>query len=267
MSKITLCVLLFGDHPELAHRCLGSIWERLDEGRTQLRDIRLGLNEIGDSTQRIVDWFTTEQQRYYGEVPLLQYACPRNACKYPLMRRMLLDDARQPGEFVMWFDDDSYLTGDSGWWQHLLQAAEAADMLGKLYWQLLQQKQWGWIARQPWYNPAAGRATYRHKPAFHFATGGWWLVRSEILRRWDWPTVELKHTGGDSMLGELLRQQGYRLQNYEHGVRINADARGRHSKARPRGASRNRELLGADGQRRKDLSHQQFELRRIAFGC
>lgn len=268
MSRISLCALFFGDHPALAHRCLGSIWERLPEGKAHLFDIRIGINQVSQPTRDIINWFTENVQQHY-RVPVVHYDCPVNACKYPLMRKMLLEDPRPPGQYAMWFDDDSYLDGGPGWWRDLLLRADQNDMLGKVYFQAMRDKQWDWILHQPWYNAAKGKPPLRkNRRSFIFATGGWWLIRTELLRRWDWPTVELKHCGGDSMLGELLRHQSLRLENFDKGVRINADDRGRHSKARPRGESWNRMLLGTGGWlREKDLSHQQFDMARRAFGC
>lgn len=263
-----MCALFFGDHAKLTHRCLSSIWDRLPEGKAHLFDIRLGLNEINQDTRRIVDWFTENTVRFHG-IPVIHYDCPQNSCKYPIMRRMLLSDPREPAEFAMWFDDDSYLDGGPGWWTLLLGVASKNDMVGKKYFQGMRGKQWEWILRQPWFNATVGKPpTRKGKQSFIFATGGWWVIRSSLLRKWDWPTPELYHCGGDSMLGELLRHQRLRLENFDRGVRINADDRGRHSKARPRGESWNRVLLGIDGYvRDRDLSHQEFEMVRRTYGC
>jgi hypothetical protein len=267
-KRISLCALFYGDNPSLAHRCLSSIWARLPEGKAHLYDIRLGLNVISESVRSIVDWFTLNTQQYY-QVPVIHYDCSTNACKYPLMRRMLLSDPRPPAKFVMWFDDDSYLDGDSAWWNLLLSRAEQSDMLGKVYHQGIRSKQWEWVLRQPWYREERGKPTERRgKRSFVFATGGWWVIRHAVLQQWDWPTPELKHCGGDSMLGELIRHQRLRLENFEQGVRINADEKGRHSKARPRGESWNRVLLGTNGYvRDTDLSHHDFSMTRRVYGC
>src|SRR5690606_26744083 len=40
-----------------------------------------------------------------------------------------------------------------------------------------------------------------------FITGGWWVIRSEVIRSHDWPPPCARHQGGDSMLGVLLDQQ------------------------------------------------------------
>jgi len=268
MPKISLCALFFGDQPELARRCLSSIWERLSDGKSHLYDIRLGLNQVSPVSRAIIDWFTVSVQEFY-RIPVLHYDCPVNACKYPLMRKMLLTDPRPAAQYTMWFDDDSYLDGGPGWWVDLLSRADKVAMLGKVYHQAIRGRQWEWVLQQPWFNAEVGKPAMRNgKRAFIFATGGWWLVRTDLFRRWDWPTAELKHCGGDSMLGELIRHQGLRLANFDQGVRINADARGRHSKATPRGESWNRVLLGTSGWLQdKDLSHQKFDMVRRTFGC
>ncbi len=269
MSKrISLCALLYGDHPGLAHRCLSSVWDRLPEGRAHIFDIRIALNEVSKSTRAIVDWFT-ENTRHYHNIPMIHYDCPVNACKYPLVRRMLLNDSRPPAEFSMWFDDDSYLDGKNGWWDRLLAALATADMIGKIYTQGLRGNQWLWIVNQDWYNSGIGKPPLRKgKPSFIFATGGWWVIRSKIFRDNDWPCPELKHCGGDSMFGELMRHRGYRLEQFEEGTHINANAKGRHSTARPRGESWKRVLLGQHfGKVDKDTSHQDFSMERRTYGC
>ena len=80
----------------------------------------------------------------------------------------------------------------------------------------------------------------------YFATGGWWVVRREILTRWDWPWAVLKHNGGDCTLGELFYQQNLRLKNFHDEVAINADERqGGDSTARPR--AKHQRLVWSDG--------------------
>jgi hypothetical protein len=45
MKNVTAAVLFYGDHPELAARVLGSLRDRMEEGASYIRDIRLGMNE------------------------------------------------------------------------------------------------------------------------------------------------------------------------------------------------------------------------------
>jgi hypothetical protein len=67
----------------------------------------------------------------------------------------------------------------------------------------------------PWYTGKAVPA----KPSF--VTGGWWLAKTEFLSLWDYPFPELYHNGGDTILGEVCRQQGLALGKFKKGVLIN----------------------------------------------
>ncbi len=255
--KASVCALLYGNHPTLAHACLRSILSALKQGPEYVQDIRLGLNETSDATQVVVDWLVESIRGNFPQIPVIQYACRKNAFKYPLMRRMLLDDLGSLADWVMWFDDDSWLTVDRAWWGRLELVAEPVDMVGKIYWQGAQAKQWDWIQQQTWFNPDVGYVPpapqklriVGGRPAFQFCTGGWWVARSKIFLENDWPTKDLKLVGGDAMLGELCRHRGYQLANFESGVHINAGPSGRHNSAPPRGESppgpgRNRVRLG-----------------------
>jgi hypothetical protein len=237
-SPISLCVLIYGDHAHLAARCLISISARLKRGLHHIADVRLGLNEISPATREVVLAFHNCVREWGTKV--IHYDCPQNAFKYPLMRRMVLDQEDPVASSVMWFDDDSYLC--EGWsWNSLLKAAAGADMMGKIYHQGMLPRQWGWISKQAWFNPAVGRPPRskrcRNSESFRFCTGGWWMADRKIFLENDWPSPELKLIGGDSTTGELCRHQKYKLQGYELGVRINADVHGNHSKAMGRGAT------------------------------
>lgn len=245
--RFTVCVLLYGDYPHLARRCLHSIWDSLAVGESSISEFRLGLNEISPATRSVVTWFI-DQATGKLQLPVTRYECPKNACKYPLMRRMLRGNEPVATSHVMWFDDDSYLTDGPLWWKQVSAAASSAAMLGKLYYQRVIGQQWLWVKKQPWYNHRAGRCKINGSHIFRFCTGGWWVLRSDVLSRYDWPTRELRHRGGDALLGELLRHQDLWMQNFERGVRINADIHGRHSKSPRRGVDE-RQL----GQRLSDL--------------
>jgi hypothetical protein len=123
-------------------------------------------------------------------------------------------------EYFMWFDDDSCIlnemTGDA-WLDSLEAKLLSADMLGKIYAIKVLGKQWEWVQAQPWY-------TGQPKPNnFKFCTGGWWAIKSSILKQHNWPIPELVHRGGDVMLGELCRQQGYVIANAPKNLGINCD--------------------------------------------
>ena len=234
---LTVCGLFYGDHGFYAHRCLGSLEANLSSGRPFVQEIRLGLNEVSRGvSDYIMGW--AEEAAIRFALPILVYRSEVNVCKYPLMRKLFHASAqpvRTP--LVMWFDDDAYLEPRFAWRQ-MLEFAADKDMIGHVYYWFIQGQQYEWVKRQPWYNPALREPlTYRGKEVFQFAQGSWWVARMAMLRKYDWPIPELRHCGGDSMLGELIRQQGLKLGHFRHGVHVNADEDGRDSKAKRRGHS------------------------------
>jgi hypothetical protein len=233
--EFTVLVLLYGDYPDLAVRCLGSVFKHID--RYAAADFRVGLNAVTGASRDYVDSLR-ESAAVKDRVTWYDNG-ERNELKYPMMRRMLYDPNRPvTTPYVVWFDDDSYIKPTevdlpSAW----SEAMTDADLLGSVYHAWLGGNQHDWVTRQPWY---AGKPV----PSRHvvtFCTGGWWVARYETLKRFDYPWPELRHRGGDVMLGELCRQQDLRMKVLPPGsalkgpVRINADAHGNESKAPKRG--------------------------------
>src|SRR5688572_16582320 len=100
--RFTVAVLLYGDHPELARRCLNSIHPTEWVG-----EVRIGLNRVSLRTRKFaLAWaerWPTSRVTFYEAV----WARPDvPAFKYPVMRHML---RRLLSPLVCWFDDDSYL--------------------------------------------------------------------------------------------------------------------------------------------------------------
>lgn len=221
----TLVILLYGEYPDIARRCLASLVPTVKQFGL---DVRLCTNMLGPQSRAFVGQVT---QSGFAR---LHYDSNQNRRKYPLMRRAFFDP-EQPitTPWVMWFDDDSYLREpeDIGWYTRVVAAFANADMLGRVYQLALQGQQHRAIQAQPWY----GGKPVDIGARVSFATGGWWCLRTEIIRRYDWPIPSLDHCGGDVLLGELCRQQNLRLVNFDDGVAINADATGRHSSAPRRG--------------------------------
>lgn len=228
--------LVYGNHPELAARCLGSIANSYD--KSLVAEVRVGMNAACEATRDLV--FSAMES---APVPFLVYEEPTgaNVMKYPLMRRMLYDPQHPIPErvtHVTWFDDDSFLINGGKFWLHCVEAIERhnPDVLGSVYypgyfWTPEERRA---FAQQPWYT---GQLTDT-KPKF--ATGGWWAARLEFLAKMDYPVRELRHNGGDVLLGEMVRQAGGKLLHHRTGVAINADERGNESKARRRGVTSKR---------------------------
>lgn len=232
-SSVTVCALTYGDHYELAHRCLQSILQACPE--LGAGGLRVGLNDVGDHTAEYIDGLVQHKLLSPANV----YRSAVNIHKYPMMRRMFYDEKNPiTTPYVMWFDDDSFIVSDMIGKQPsfleravtaLEQTGSAVVMAGSAYVIPWAQGQREWVQDQPWYR---GRELPQ-KPAF--CTGGWWLAKMAALRSLNYPWPELDHRGGDVMLGQALYQQEWRFLAYRLGVAINADADGRESKAQRRG--------------------------------
>lgn len=231
MSKnLTVCVLLYGDYLELAKRCLTSVVKAFGDNS----QIRVGANEISSATR---DWAFNYLQDSVADY--LIFDSPTNIHKYPLMRTMVHGDHKIDTDFMMWFDDDSYVDFDKmrnpqiPLHQQITAAMQGVDMIGSPYQIGWRRDQREFVKAQPWYN---GRDPYA-RGAISFMTGGWWVIRTELLYEFDYPWPVLDHCGGDTMLGEMMYQQERKLRKFTNGIRINADADGNESRAERRGFS------------------------------
>jgi hypothetical protein len=236
-DQFTICVLLYGDHAELAARCLNSICRGAHAAMPD--GLRVAMNQPSQSTEAYVESLVT----HGWLLPHNVYKSPENLHKYPMMRWMFYDE-RNPitTPYVMWFDDDSYITdavisSRPGFLSTVSEAMGAPDpvtnvlpcMCGSSYTIKITGNQRQWIEDQPWYDRVPISSPMR------FATGGWWVARYGLLAAYDYPFPELDHRGGDVMLGALCQQQNLQIKNLRPGVAINADEHGRESKARRRG--------------------------------
>ena len=177
----------------------------------------------------------------------------------------------------MWFDDDSYAPhGDPGWWDRAAAhwASRPSDCVQTGVLHKIRQRglQFDGIRQQPWYR---GK-TVSSGSLFTFVTGGWWIADRGFLRRWDYPFPALHHNGGDSILGELIRQQNQVMLpagslaacGCESCVSravaprlpvVHVNVGGRKGR-RGLGVS-NERYVWEDGRVPADLQHQNFELR------
>jgi hypothetical protein len=257
-------VLLYGNHPNLAARCLTTLIKALTP--KHVVDVRIGLNDVSEATADLARVFAEGVTRLDMQCLLFREKANRNVMKYPLMRRMLAHKTFHSDRIdkVMWFDDDSYVTARTPqvWFDAVdkIFAVTGATMMGSLYrpkyhWTAREMET---IAKQPW---CTDYALLKSKPLF--ATGGWWVAALEFLRKWDYPFPEVRHNGGDVLLGELCRQQGVRLEQFREGVAINADASGKESAAPRRGVTTPRVFEGPPPY---DLSHHDFDVEVTSFG-
>jgi hypothetical protein len=235
-----------------------------------VQDVRIGLNVVSDATRQIVDDWAQEQWDKNG-LRLIFYITEQPVAKYPLMRRMFYDEDNPLADLVMWFDDDTYFDSHpKEWWSDVLAKMEGCHMIGQSRWYMpMQGNQWGWIKTQPWYNAAVGmpekRKEMKGRHAFKFCQGAWWVIRRTVLHDLNWPVPELRHNGGDSMLGEALRHKGLVMGFYDKGLRINADEKGNNSGAKRRGISEPNVGKHYKGKPLPE-DHQNFEMQRLIYG-
>lgn len=245
-----------------------SLEDYITKGLSHIQDLRIGLNAVGVATRDFVDSWVQDAWGATNARGLL-YITKEPVAKYPLMRRMFYDSLDPLAELVMWFDDDTFFIDhcSDSWWSSMLSSMENYHMIGQCHWYMpVQGKQWDWVKTQPWYNPKVGMPRrFKGKHAFQFCQGSWWVIRRDVLHELDWPIKELHHNGGDSMLGEALRHKDYRMGFFDEHLRLNADDRGRNSKARRRGISENRIGYNFNGSP-LPVDHHEFHVQKIVLG-
>lgn len=249
MPQVSVNLLVYGDFPDLARRCLesvlaGAAWDLI-------QDLRIGLNAVSATTRTYLEDRCAKVPR-----PVYFFVPATNVGKYPLMRRMFFDATIPPlADLVMWFDDDSYLHGaDERWWQAVIASfAGPTAMIGQMSGKPMLGQQDAGVRAQPWYR---GKPVHRgHR--IRFLTGGWWVLRRDVLTTWNYPFPELFHNGGDTMLGELLRQQDLQLLDAPPAVKSRVAI----NRSKRRGLNTPPLYENYQAGQNPDLSHQLFEYR------
>jgi GT2 family glycosyltransferase len=213
-TPVTVCVLCYGNYPQLAQRCLGSLALYSPLARVRLR---LGLNSVCGETEQVL-----KELLPYFDVELLVRS-QTNLYKNGMMRRLFYDEPIHT-PWTIWFDDDSFVfRGD---WLHLLQIESRLrpemDMWGHKF--FIRGDDWArdFILSAAWYRglkpePDDRPGNFR----VNFAAGGFWALRTSWIYDLEWPDRRLVHIAEDSMLGEALRQAGARVGHAHSGVKIN----------------------------------------------
>jgi hypothetical protein len=218
----TICVLVYGDYPDLARQCLESI--RLNCDRALFRCI-VGANSPGERTLKLL-----KELKVAGFIDRLIIS-PANINKCPMMRRMF---AGVDTEFIWWFDDDCQVTHPLAFPGLLGRARSAAPevvLWGEEafcdhplnFWhdesavEFVRTASWYCGLTPPYWAPG-GKGELNFKGyhggdgRWHFILGGSWFCRTWALRHLDWPDRRLIKLGDDVMLGEAVRQQGWKME-------------------------------------------------------
>lgn len=193
---------------------------------------------------RLVCWANTVRRETLDMLRGLQKKFPNmkiidskeNVPKYKVMRRLYHEEEPPQTPWILWFDDDTYIT-HADWWQKtkaFIQSTPDACYVGQRWyvhhyegqWEFIKQSDW-FLGRSPDMLPTKTKGVNR--PGVKFLTGGYVWLRTDIMKKLDWPDKRLSHNGGDTLLGEAIRQHGLKWHHYHYGVAVN--------KARRRGIS------------------------------
>jgi hypothetical protein len=236
VRPVTICVLTYGDHPALAKRAIESI--RFHCARSLYRLV-VGANAVCPETREYL-----ERLRDEGAIDRL-VASDTNLNKCPMMRRMFqgLD-----GEFVWWFDDDSYVTGPEALPERLRIARSSPEqhvLWGHVFF-FGSENDFnygtdvrGYVRRAPWYRGqeppswergGKGETDFQGRGTgdgrWFFVTGGCWFMRTRAVRALDWPDPGLIKRNDDVFLCEAVRQQGWEFHDIGPcGAAINTEPR------------------------------------------
>lgn len=219
MKPITICVCLYGNYPELARRCLGSIINNCDK---KLYELRVGLNECCDETIKYVLQLDIDKI----------YMSKTNLYKCAMMRLMMKDINT---EWMWWFDDDSHIIEPRAIEDRLKlinsRKNDKTILFGHVFYFSHDYEFGGaelihWMKKQKWYNGKrlpCGVTKYDpnyKENKWFFPTGGNWLIQSKWMIENDWPPP--MEFADDVVMAEVIRQTGYEFEDCGScGVKIN----------------------------------------------
>lgn len=213
LLPITICALFYGNWPGLCKRLLDSLYRWTDPAAFELR---AGMNAVCAETKQLL----MAAQQTYGNVML--YNSSRNLYKCPMMSRMIHTPALT-SEWMVWFDDDSHVTGPR-WLLDLLMHFERhaeAELFGSLHFVDVCPELEKSITSASWYKGVPlHRLGGSDRKIILFPVGGFWAIRSARLLEIGWPDPRLLHFGDDYLMAEALRQQGVQMADFNSGVAI-----------------------------------------------
>ena len=230
---VDICICTFSsdhseanDHFNLITRCLLSVVNNTDPS---LYTLHIGCINLSFRAMAFVDWLVScyGARKYIGS-PSKDVNGRTIYPKYPLMVEMYDSSI---GKWVVWFDDDCYVTA-SDWLEKLedkINKTPMADQFGDeslIVVSLSHQK--NWIEPSYWYTP--GKIEYHNFPerkriVSPFIRGGVYAISRNAIEVCRIPDPRLVHNNGDWTTGIALHHQGFKIANHMYGVRIGDDPR------------------------------------------
>ena len=213
-GKFTIFVLCYGDHTDLAKRCLDSILETVPDHRL---DLRVATNAVVPKTLEYIEKLPTTAV----------YVNEENRKKYPVMREIFRDQ-ENPIEtpYLIWLDDDTQVV-DPMWLKHLSEAivnnhSQGGRMYGWPHFHDLRLSRKGnhdpkkWFESAKWWRGARLRVRNSNRRApngtlIDFVPGWCWALATHLIHGADIPDRRLNHNGGDITIGAQVSQAGYRI--------------------------------------------------------
>ena len=228
-----VCCLLYGEYPEMhAQFCAGIAAIRPDV------PVFMGLNAIGPKSMQQVSKITgipataptVDGHAEYGRYRVFTRRNV-NRLKYPVMRDMY----SQAGDrWTFWVDDDVMLPTTPGWWNCLCGImARGIDYVGAEYYCGYAGNQAAFIKQRPWYR-GLPPVVKNGRPTFVFHLGAFHALSARARVALDWPDPLLRHRGGDTLLGEAIRQHGFKKEQFPfkaYPIRVNGPRRRGHDEA------------------------------------
>jgi hypothetical protein len=217
-AGIRLCVmaLLYGNYPGLHQRLLHGFRNiPFNAG------VRLLGNALHPDSEKLVHTFADSRPKE----TTVSYLWPENVPKY-LRMRSAFEELKVEDKFdwLIWFDDDSYIS-DTSWYnltvQYIMEKrGEQICYFGQPWYMYHLPGQESFIKKSKWFKNAPFEVV-NNFAGINFAQGAYWGLSVKALRELDWPDPRLRHNGGDTLLAEAVRQQGWKFHRFCKGVIIN----------------------------------------------
>lgn len=231
----TVYVLCYGNYITIHRRVLNSLVRYLphDEARVVVWGNELGSVSRGYIEAALRSFKSSWFYAYDGNMP-----------KYKVMRKLWHEDQETAPQtpWILWLDDDTYIS-QPDWWkktQDFLGERADTQYAGQLWYVHHLPGQWDFIKESSWFKGVPPEMLPTRagppKPGIRFATGSYLWLRTDTMRLLNWPDQRLNHNGGDTLLGEAVRQHGVPRRHCAYGVLVNK-AKRRGFSEKPAGSS------------------------------
>ena len=213
-GRMTLCVHLTGDQPEMHRKCLGML---LLGTQSQRRQIRVVCSGVSNSTLEFLSALE-------GSSNVDSYlAAEAGVSKWEALQ-LLLEDSSNPitDRWLAWFDTTARPGPDPQWYPKLASAIchhqkAAVRLLGQLAVQPYTLQQMAWIKERPWYRgrpfQLANGVEDPKGTHIQHVQGDFFAAEVKALREVGGPDIDAGELTGP-ILAEQLHQAGYKIRSW-----------------------------------------------------